>query len=327
MMDNYYDNAFFYMITSPLLFIIQAGSYKLVYYSKVDENTWLKNTTFIIVFIFACVANYKLPFLCKCGNFSVRQFIRQMFCHSLLISSMCASHDPNSHEKKIFIRIIILAACHYTFSLVLHSSKNAYMALKCCLKEKHYLKLIILSWYGYAYAVSTALAIPTTFIACNECYNDEALRVFQIVSTIVSILIGIAVVCRIEVPDRSDYTCGHVMVITTSVVVFAVCIITNIFIINFNRSKLDNVYYTTIGSFMAIFVANVILLLGMLIIYELYCAEPVPAALPAAVNESDMIFYVNEVLPQYENLNPPQYENLDLPPYREPLEPPPYVEC
>jgi hypothetical protein len=261
-----------------------------------------------------------------------------MTCHSLFVCNIYLTHVHDSGVMGIIARIVILILCYFVFTSVMYFANNFYDALKCRLNYTHIEKLNILWGISYTYILTTVIITMTTssiitiinHVPINTISRSDDYKLSIILACISSLIWcyiwGINMIGWQAVQFVPFYKCTlSLMVIQiTSFVAFIASILVNMVMnIIINSSHL-----IIIGSFTLVFVANIILFVGMILFRELivhrrrichrHSQRSAPPLAPLAGSEQAPAEKVDEVLPNYENFAPPPYEYF---------EPPPYVEC
>jgi hypothetical protein len=255
-----------------IFFIVQSLAYSTTYYIG-WLSIFLTFGVFMIEFcIGACIVNNDDVI----DAFKYCKVCCSLMCQCLFAGSVYITHVHDSDVKSVIIRLVILLACNFVFSFMMHLVSCLDDAFKVCLKRLHYIKFKIVCWFSYVYiAVIAPLILITSFVFSMRnsfvyCYGlDCAIGLpIGIISSPICVISGILMLCHQNYNTQNckyDCTIALIIIQVASAVAFIASTITNMVMLIIINSS----YLIIIGSFTLVFVANIILLVAMLLVRDL----------------------------------------------------------
>jgi hypothetical protein len=276
------------LLINLIFFIVQSLAYSTVYY--IGRHSFL--LTFGVFMIEICI------WICIVEANDVISMVHSLqisccvMCQSLFVGSIYITHVHDSDVKSVIIRLVILLACNFVFSFMMHLASCLDDAFKVRLKRLHYIKFKIVWWFSYVYiAIIAPLILITSivFSVRNSSVHTHIDVFVGFLSSVVCVLSGIVMLCcqnyNIE-NCKYDCTIALTIIQVASAVAFIASTVTNMVMLIIINSS----YLIIIGSFTLVFVANIILLVGMLLLRDLIscCSICFLRRSPAAVNEVEV---------------------------------------
>jgi hypothetical protein len=286
------------LLANGLLFLVVNSLVYSTIYSSVALTVFLTLTSFATK-ISIDLGILDLSYGVELTDGEYGKFILYNLIQLLLIINACATH----HSDSVVARLAILVTWHFVFLLAMYFEEGVYIALKSRI-FKAYKKGLDIVWIcGYSYIMSIVLLMPIIFTALGIPYlTDIGPTVTGLMANMISIVLGISlIISKIDSLKIRLYKCGHIAAIATSITVFTSSIIINSIINIIILSRLNNTYLITIGSFTAVFIVNMALLVSMLLVHQMLLYYCFPQDM--AVSCIDQLYH-NSDPPPYE---PPQY--------------------
>jgi hypothetical protein len=270
-MENFDHSISVWMLLNEfIIFIVQSLAYSTIYYIGPLSTLSLLGILVIDAFTASCIlASYTVD-----NMFIDCKVCCCLMCQCLFAGSVYITHVHDSDVKSVIIRLVIILAYNFVFSFMMHLASCLDDAFKVCLKRLHYIKFKIVCWFSYVYIAIIAPLILITSIVFNmrklSCINSEIAMsvIVGVISSFIYVLSGIVMLGSQKYNMENckyDCTLALKMIQVASALAFIASTITNMVMLIIINSS----YLIIIVSFTLVFVANIILLVGMLLVRDL----------------------------------------------------------